>query len=92
MNRADQTISYYKNGIELGTAFQHVMEERLYPCVGMQTQDEEVRSRVSLPVCNNESMACLVLPAKQLVELCFSCVCRSWQTLGTDPSRQMWKR
>jgi hypothetical protein len=43
LNRAEQTISYYKNGIELGTAFQQVMEERLYPCVGMQTQDEEVR-------------------------------------------------
>lgn len=47
LNRAEQTISYYKNGIELGTAFQHVMEERLYPCVGMQTQDEEVRPRVA---------------------------------------------
>ena len=42
LNRAERTISYYKNGIELGIAFQHVSEERLYPCVGMQTQDEEV--------------------------------------------------
>ena len=41
LNKAEQTISYYKNGIELGVAFHHVLEEKLFPCVGMQTQDEE---------------------------------------------------
>ena len=43
LNRADKTISYYKNGIDLGVAFHNVQEERLYPCIGMQTHDEEVR-------------------------------------------------
>jgi hypothetical protein len=42
LNRAERTISYFKNGIELGVAFERVAEERLFPCVGMQTQDEEV--------------------------------------------------
>ncbi|CAK0783650.1 hypothetical protein CVIRNUC_006849 [Coccomyxa viridis] len=42
LNRADKTISYYKNGIDLGVAFHNVQEERLYPCIGMQTHDEEV--------------------------------------------------
>ena len=45
LNRADKTISYYKNGIDLGVAFHNVQEERLYPCIGMQTHDEEVRPR-----------------------------------------------
>ena len=43
LNRVDKTISYYKNGIDLGVAFHSVQEERLYPCVGMQTHEEEVR-------------------------------------------------
>ena len=43
LNRADKTISYYKNGIDLGVAFHNVQEERLYPCIGMQTHDEEVQ-------------------------------------------------
>ena len=42
LNRAEQTISYFKNGIDLGTAFTEVSEEKLYPCVGMQTHEEEV--------------------------------------------------
>ncbi len=42
MNRVDKTISYFKNGIDLGVAFHNVLEERLYPCIGMQTHDEEV--------------------------------------------------
>ena len=45
LNRADKTISYYKNGIDLGVAFHNVQEERLYPCIGMQTHDEEVQPR-----------------------------------------------
>ena len=43
LNRVDKTISYYKNGIDLGVAFHSVQEERLYPCIGMQTHEEEVR-------------------------------------------------
>ncbi|EIE25153.1 SPRY-domain-containing protein [Coccomyxa subellipsoidea C-169] len=42
LNRAEQTIAYFKNGIDLGTAFLGVAEEKLYPCVGMQTHEEEV--------------------------------------------------
>ncbi|BDA41395.1 Ran-binding protein 9 [Coccomyxa sp. Obi] len=42
LNRAEHTISYFKNGIDLGTAFTDVSEEKLYPCVGMQTHEEEV--------------------------------------------------
>ncbi|KAK9909014.1 hypothetical protein WJX75_006058 [Coccomyxa subellipsoidea] len=42
LNRAEQTIAYFKNGIDLGTAFIGVAEEKLYPCVGMQTHEEEV--------------------------------------------------
>lgn len=42
LNRAEHTISYFKNGIDLGTAFTDVSEDKLYPCVGMQTHEEEV--------------------------------------------------
>lgn len=42
LNRSDGTISYYKNGIDLGVAFRNVTEQRLFPCVGMQTHEEEV--------------------------------------------------
>ena len=43
LNRAAATISFFKDGVDLGVAFDHVHEERLYPCVGMRTKDEEVR-------------------------------------------------
>ena len=43
MNRVDKTISYFKNGIDLGVAFHNVLEDKLYPCIGMQTHEEEVR-------------------------------------------------
>lgn len=42
MNRVDKTISYFKNGIDLGVAFHNVLEEQLFPCIGMQTHEEEV--------------------------------------------------
>ena len=42
LNRVDKTISCFKNGIDLGVAFHNVLEERLYPCIGMQTHGEEV--------------------------------------------------
>ena len=32
-NQAERTISYTKNGLYLGVAFQHVFEERLFPTV-----------------------------------------------------------
>ena len=41
-NRAAGTIAYYKNGMWLGVAFDGIREERMYPCVGMRTKDEEV--------------------------------------------------
>ena len=45
LNRAAETISFFKDGVDLGVAFDHVQEERLYPCVGMRTKDEEVRQQ-----------------------------------------------
>lgn len=42
LNRATKTISFVKNGIDLGIAFRDVQEERLFPSVGMRTPDEEV--------------------------------------------------
>ena len=42
LNRAAETITFFKDGVDLGVAFDHVQEERLYPCVGMRTKDEEV--------------------------------------------------
>ena len=43
LNRAAETVSFFKDGVDLGVAFDHVQEERLYPCVGMRTKDEEAR-------------------------------------------------
>ena len=43
LNRAERTIAYQKNGIDLGVAFENVNEEVLYPAVGLRTPDEEVR-------------------------------------------------
>lgn len=48
-NRADKTIAYTKNGIDLGVAFTNVQEERLYPTVGMRTPNEEVVVRFAPP-------------------------------------------
>jgi SPRY domain len=45
-NRIDRTISFFKNGVSLGVAFSDVLEDRLYPTVGLRTTNEEV-SRVA---------------------------------------------
>lgn len=42
LNRTSKTISFVKNGIDLGVAFRNVDEEQLYPSVGLRTPDEEV--------------------------------------------------
>ncbi|GIL50636.1 hypothetical protein Vafri_6765 [Volvox africanus] len=42
-NKAERSISYYKNGTPLGVAFRDIQESSpLYPCVGMRTKGEEV--------------------------------------------------
>ena len=47
-NRVNCCISYLKNGIDLGVAFADVpLEERLYPCVGLRTPEEEVPSSLT---------------------------------------------
>jgi hypothetical protein len=43
-NRIDRTISFFKNGVSLGVAFSDVLEDRLYPTVGLRTTNEEVRA------------------------------------------------
>jgi hypothetical protein len=49
-NRVERCISFLKNGIDLGVAFGDVpLEERLYPCVGMRTPEEEARPPPRLP-------------------------------------------
>ena len=45
LNRATKTISFFKNGIDLGVALRNVDEEWLYPSVGLRTPDEEVTPR-----------------------------------------------
>jgi len=45
-NRPERTISFYKNGLCLGVAFDQVAEERLYPCIGLRTNGEEVLSNL----------------------------------------------
>lgn len=43
LNRVEGTISYIKNGIELGVAFDNIPDsECLYPTVGFRTPDEEI--------------------------------------------------
>jgi Ran-binding protein 9/10 len=42
LNRVDRTISYTKNGYDLGVAFRDVSEEKLFPVAGFRTPDEEV--------------------------------------------------
>lgn len=49
-NRVERCISFVKNGIDLGVAFADVpLEERLYPCIGMRTPDEEARRPAATP-------------------------------------------
>ena len=43
-NLAEKTISFTKNGIDLGVAFERVTEERLHPSIGLRTPGEEVRA------------------------------------------------
>ena len=55
-NRVDRCISFLKNGIDLGTAFADVpLDERLYPCIGLRTPDEEARC----PAATNWRHRCL---------------------------------
>lgn len=44
LDRAARTITFFKNGEDLGVAFTDVSEEHLYPTVGMRTAHEEVRA------------------------------------------------
>ncbi|KAF6266424.1 hypothetical protein COO60DRAFT_452801 [Scenedesmus sp. NREL 46B-D3] len=44
LDRGQHTISYFKNGEPVGTAFYGVHEQQLYPCVGMRTANEEIRA------------------------------------------------
>lgn len=37
------TRSYFKNGLDQGVAFSAVADDRLFPCVGLRSQGEEVR-------------------------------------------------
>lgn len=42
LNRTSKTISFIKNGLDLGVAFNNVNETLLYPSVGLRTPGEEV--------------------------------------------------
>lgn len=54
LNRTNKTISFVKNGIDLGVAFRNVDEEKLYPSVGLRTPDEEVScQQITLARCSN---------------------------------------
>ncbi|KAI8471590.1 MAG: hypothetical protein J3K34DRAFT_520411 [Monoraphidium minutum] len=44
LDRAAATIRFFKNGADLGVAFRNVTEQRLFPTVGLRTQQEEVRA------------------------------------------------
>jgi hypothetical protein len=44
LDRATATIRFFKNGQDLGIAFRNVTEARLFPTVGLRTQQEEVRA------------------------------------------------
>ena len=50
LNKAQRTISFTKNGLDLGTAFSNVSEEVLYPIVGMRTPNEQVSLGMQLPL------------------------------------------
>ena len=49
LNRSDRSISFYKNGQPLGVAIRGIPEERLFPCIGMRTKDEEVQVLLPSP-------------------------------------------
>ena len=49
LNRAEGTISFTKNGVDLGVAFERVTEARLYPCVGLRTPGEEIIATLTPP-------------------------------------------
>eukprot|EP00873_Tetraselmis_striata_P020327 jgi/Tetstr1/440591/TSEL_003075.t1 len=40
--QVNRTISFAKNGMDLGVAFRNVSEAALYPAIGMRTKNEEV--------------------------------------------------
>eukprot|EP01024_Parvocaulis_polyphysoides_P002596 TRINITY_DN10779_c0_g1_i8.p1 TRINITY_DN10779_c0_g1~~TRINITY_DN10779_c0_g1_i8.p1 ORF type:complete len:446 (-),score=56.54 TRINITY_DN10779_c0_g1_i8:569-1825(-) len=42
-NQLDKSISFTKNGAEIGTAFKQVHQNNLYPCIGLRTRYEKVR-------------------------------------------------
>lgn len=48
LNRASRTISFIKNGLDLGVAFTNVDEDLLYPSIGLRTPDEEVCQKTPL--------------------------------------------
>ncbi|MEW5304936.1 MAG: hypothetical protein WDW36_007510 [Sanguina aurantia] len=41
-DRVERTISFYKNGVDMGVAFSNVADTCLYPVVGLNTRGEEV--------------------------------------------------
>ena len=59
LSRTTGTISYFKNGVELGVADSHVQEQALYPCVGLRSRDGEVCTSSEPPTsaCNNITCA-----------------------------------
>lgn len=52
-NRMERTISFTKKGIDLGTAFENVIEEPLYPTVGFRTPDEEIVANFGTDIKNS---------------------------------------
>ncbi len=70
-NRVNCCISFLKNGIDLGVAFADVpLEERLYPCVGLRTPEEEVPSFLTNERLPSSSHAAHIL---FLLAYCFGC-------------------
>lgn len=41
-NRMSGQITFFKNGVSLGVAFENVRSEKLYPTVGLRTTGEQV--------------------------------------------------
>lgn len=81
LNRATKTISFTKNGLDLGVAFTSVNEDVLYPSVGLRTPDEEVH-QIPLLLCHVSSLpkmriyagvhdhVCCIITAKQHEACC----------------------
>ena len=64
LNKAQRTISFTKNGLDLGVAFSNVSEEVLYPIVGMRTPNEQVSLGIQLlSVCSDRIGLPLTVPA-----------------------------